>query len=413
MTATRDRARLHSDGGFDGRLLLSEQTKLLLESTPADINCIQFLKLRLSAQQRATAQRNYWQRVQREGADSVNSSMPRSQGQGGILASGSSISAPVDGSGVSASAIRGGEASLTHAGDDRRSWRATGSVDGASVSTCDAERAMPEHSTMSLPNLSKHDTAVWSAPYSSASPSTMHQHFVEDMPAAVWKRRGTSSPEAADLVAAPTAESSEDGSSSQRRPSCPLPEEDVYVVAPLTANDYSAAAAAAIDERPATACGKPQVPPGVDEMEDVPLEPCPHCGRTFAPGPLQRHVTTCERQKGAALKMKSEVKGSKVASARKKPVRSATAGDPAAASVAASAGAAGPALGGSQCWPSDAALKPEKWRKQSARLRNAMAGASLTVADDRVQCPSCGRRFSDDVAERHIPICKSKGIRGA
>ncbi|KAG5473407.1 hypothetical protein LSCM4_03470 [Leishmania orientalis] len=406
MAVTRDRARPHADGCFDGRSLLSEQTKLLLESTPTDINFIQFLKLRLSAQQRATAQRNYWQRVQREGAESINSNMTRSQGRGGIPASAAPMTATVDGNGSFAAAGRGTEASSIHTGDGRRNWRAAGSVDGASVNTNDVERGMPEQSTLSLTHLSKHDVPLWSAPYSSMPPSTVHQHF-EDVPAAVSKRRGTSTPEAADFAAVPTADPSEDESSSQRRPSCPLPEEDVYVVAPLTASGYSVAAVAAIDERPAMACGKPQIPAGVDELEDVTLEPCPHCGRTFAPGPLQRHVTTCERHKGAALKMKSDVKNSKVPSARKRPSHSATAPAAATASVASIS------PGGLQYWSSDATFKPEKWRKQSARLRNASAGTSVTVDDDRVPCPSCGRRFSDDVAERHIRICKAKSNRWA
>ncbi|TPP50871.1 zinc-finger of a C2HC-type family protein [Leishmania donovani] len=344
MSATRDGPRSHSDGGFDGRSLLSEQTKLLRESTPADINFIQFLKLRLSAQQRATAQRNYWQRVQREAADSMNPNTARWQGRGGIPAS----AAPI-------------------------STAAASSVEGASFSTYDAEHVILEHSTTSFGTLPRQDALMRATSHGAVTPPTVHQHSFEDLPAAVLKRRGAPASELTDFVAVSTTEPSEDGNSSQRRPSGPLPEEDAYVLAPFSTSSYSAAAAAAIDERPAMACGKPQVPVDVDEMKDVELEPCPHCGRTFAPARLERHVATCERHKNTLPKTKGDMKSGRARSA----------------------------------------FKPEKWRKQSAQLRNAMAGASVAVDDDRVPCPSCGRHFSDDVAARHIPICKSKGGRAA
>ncbi|AIN99979.1 hypothetical protein LPMP_290290 [Leishmania panamensis] len=383
MAGTRDRARLHSDGGFDGRVLLSEQTKLLLESTPADINFIHFLKLRLSAQQRATAQRNYWQRVQREGTDSMSANMACSQSQGGIRAPAGSISTASVG---------------------RRNWRTAGSVEDASVITYDAE---PTATTLSA--LSKADALMWAAPHGSALPWTAHSPTFEDMPAAVSVRRGAPAPEVTELVVVSAADPSEDGENSQRRISCPLPEEDVYAVAPFVTTYNSAAAVAVIDERPAMACGKPQVPVDVDEMKDVPLEPCPHCGRTFALGRLQRHVTTCERHKDAILKVRSDEKSRGVLSVIKKQDRTAGGGG----AVASTTKAAGAAPGGPKRRSSEAAPKPEKWRKQSAQLRNAMAGGSVVADDDRVPCPSCGRRFSDDVMERHIPICKSRSSRVA
>lgn len=51
-----------SHSSFDGPRLLREQADLLAQSTPADINYFQFLRLKLNAQQKATAQRNQFQR---------------------------------------------------------------------------------------------------------------------------------------------------------------------------------------------------------------------------------------------------------------------------------------------------------------------------------------------------------------
>ena len=33
---------------------------------------------------------------------------------------------------------------------------------------------------------------------------------------------------------------------------------------------------------------------------------------------------------------------------------------------------------------------------------------TLAVADDRVACPHCNRKFKADVAERHIPKCNAR-----
>ncbi|GET90288.1 hypothetical protein, unknown function [Leishmania tarentolae] len=401
MSVARDGSCAHSDGGFDGRSLLSEQTTLLQESTAGEINFIHFLKLRLSAQQRATAQRNYWQRAQREATGSVNANTTRAHGRDGIH----TPAAPI-------STTSAGRESVTSSNlaSGRRDWNATGRMEGAPFSMYGAERVMLERSSTSLSTLSKQDALASATPHSALPPPTVYQHSFEDLPAAASKRRVAPASEVMDFGAAPTAESSEGGSSSHRRPSGALAEEDAYMSAPLITSSVSIAAAAAIDERPAMACGKPHVPADVDEMKDVELEPCPHCGRTFAPARLERHVTTCQRQTSASLKTKGELRSSKVVSSRRKGDRAAS-DNGAAASATATAAIGGTASGGPQRWPNDAANKPEKWRKQSARLRSAMAGASLAEDDDRVPCPSCGRRFADHVAERHISICKSKSGR--
>lgn len=47
-----------------------------------------------------------------------------------------------------------------------------------------------------------------------------------------------------------------------------------------------------------------------------------------------------------------------------------------------------------------------KWKKNSDQLRNAMKGSKGTVqdiqvADDRLQCPCCSRKFAEESYSRH------------
>lgn len=52
------------------------------------------------------------------------------------------------------------------------------------------------------------------------------------------------------------------------------------------------------------------------------------------------------------------------------------------------------------------------WRTESAKLRNAAnaskGGPMIEIADDRVECPKCGRKFAEETAKRHIPKCNAK-----
>jgi hypothetical protein len=32
-------------------------------------------------------------------------------------------------------------------------------------------------------------------------------------------------------------------------------------------------------------------------------------------------------------------------------------------------------------------------------------------ADDRIQCPYCGRKFNENAAQRHIDFCKTKSMK--
>lgn len=344
MSAAHERARPYSDGGFSGHALLAEQTALLSDSTPSDINFLYFLKLRLSAQQRATAQRNYWQR----------------------------------------------------ANHDRVSIEATPMAEESPARYTDTASATSAVSPTAL-----------DAEYSTAG--------------GVVKGGGGRATSLDETYAFDVSHSAGGVLRQTSRPSYEGPEESGSVAAAGAARRslsmYSVGgAASAIDDRPAMASGTPQVPAGVDEMKDIALEPCPHCGRTFAPGRLARHITTCERHvdSGAPKAKTDSVHSSRILSGRHKPTTgsvSAAASGTSPTSPAPASRTASTASTSTARRAPDAAAQTEKWRKQSAQVRSAMAGGSVAVADDRVPCPSCGRRFSEDAAARHMPLCKSRSVR--
>lgn len=41
-------------------------------------------------------------------------------------------------------------------------------------------------------------------------------------------------------------------------------------------------------------------------------------------------------------------------------------------------------------------------------VAQAQAQAAYEAADDRTECPHCGRKFNDVAAQRHIPVCGEK-----
>jgi len=139
-----------------------------------------------------------------------------------------------------------------------------------------------------------------------------------------------------------------------------------------------------------------------------PREPCPECGRKFILSSLQKHVKHCKKvfkkkrpefnsqsKRGAiqgdgkVIPLNTGVKWGK--SKKKKEVRP----------------------------------KKKSWKNQSSQLRNAMRAARMyaeaekngvpvtslpsmpAVEDTRVPCPHCGRKFNEEVANRHIPKCKN------
>lgn len=359
--ATRDRRQVPPDSNFDGPALLREQTELLSESTSSDINFLHFLKLRLTAQQRATAQRNYWQRVQQEAGTHANGSAATTSS----TASGAIPTVGAEGRTEAAGAATAWNvqptpphtATVAAGGRNSRSPVADSSVQSASLPS--RPDATPASHVLSV--------------------DARHPAF-EEMPASAAQRAVT---------------------------------RDASVPATSSSSFVLDGRAATLDDTPALASGTPQVPAGVEEVKEVALEPCPHCGRTFAPERLQRHAVTCERQQLTNPKAKTDGRERKTSSTSTgSSVRGERAAAPAGAGASSAAKIGAASNSGSGAAAAAAAAKTEKWRRQSAQLRNALAGTSA-VEDDRVQCPNCGRRFAEEAAARHIPICKAKDGRHA
>ncbi|XP_063842965.1 serine/arginine repetitive matrix protein 1-like isoform X3 [Scylla paramamosain] len=119
------------------------------------------------------------------------------------------------------------------------------------------------------------------------------------------------------------------------------------------------------------------------------LASCKICGRNFAPDRIEKHETICSKSQAKAKKRKVF-----------DPVKMRTKGTEAEKYVT-----KGKHL---QDKP-----KPKKkdWKKQHenfiATIRAAKAGTEAPPMDnsDYVECPHCLRKFSEDVADRHIPKC--------
>lgn len=159
---------------------------------------------------------------------------------------------------------------------------------------------------------------------------------------------------------------------------------------------------------------------GIEVPEDTleePLLPCPHCGRTFREKVLQRHVGTClsvskPRKQFNALQHALPVEAIKLHKQAEK--QSAKAEKQSAKVV------------------DNEAIKPSapNWKAKSEAFRNAIKeGRAVSQCikqgkpvsqlppskptapelDDRIQCKHCGRKFGEQQAARHIPICPMKG----
>ncbi|KEG09832.1 hypothetical protein DQ04_04561000 [Trypanosoma grayi] len=150
---------------------------------------------------------------------------------------------------------------------------------------------------------------------------------------------------------------------------------------------------------------------------DEPLKPCPHCGRQFfAMSRWPRHVAVCEQQqhripKGGGHRQVYDPRG-RCSSQTNTCDNSSFGGTSRDASqpLASSRGKSG----------GDSEKKNTKWRRQRAQLRQALqlgsgrrrdgssGGQEEVFEDDRVCCPTCGRRFAPAAAERHIPFCRER-----
>ncbi|RNF04895.1 uncharacterized protein TraAM80_05033 [Trypanosoma rangeli] len=167
---------------------------------------------------------------------------------------------------------------------------------------------------------------------------------------------------------------------------------------------------------------------GETEGADEPLRPCPYCGRRFfSESRWPRHVAVCEQQQQQQRKNNSQasVARSSLGTRSLRPSRVIASGSLNSSTII--RGNSQP-LASSREKPgnakSSASGKPAtKWRQQRAQLRQALqlpstssqdtppngGGTTDVFEDDRVFCPSCGRRFAPATAERHIPFCRERG----
>lgn len=134
------------------------------------------------------------------------------------------------------------------------------------------------------------------------------------------------------------------------------------------------------------------------EASDVPMTQCRICGRSFREDRISKHTAACEksnkqrkvfnmlvhRQEGDAIKALKEAKVESKYQKRPPP-------------------------------PKDVGALP-KWKQQHLEFQNALkcgrtepgSGPPMPPPrDTRTECPHCGRRFAEDVADRHIPKCKN------
>ncbi|CAD8123513.1 unnamed protein product [Paramecium sonneborni] len=157
-----------------------------------------------------------------------------------------------------------------------------------------------------------------------------------------------------------------------------------------------------IDELPAVAKKNQtnSIPP-LEEDDDADLQECPEgCGRRFKENALDKHIKVCKKvfqskrkefnskahrqvyQEQAKLEKQGQVKD-KIIEKKKQVAQN---GDP-------------------------------KWKKQSEAFRQminaAKSGGTVDIQpqDDLVECPACGRKFSEQAAERHIPGCKKRNFK--
>lgn len=130
---------------------------------------------------------------------------------------------------------------------------------------------------------------------------------------------------------------------------------------------------------------KAPVPPG--------LASCKICGRNFAKDRLEKHETICAKTKAKAKKRKVF-----------DPVKMRTKGTEAEKFI-------------SRGKHLEKTPKPKKvnWRKKhedfiaTVRAAKGVKGYEAPPMDtsDYIQCPHCGRKFAEGVADRHIPKCAS------
>lgn len=155
---------------------------------------------------------------------------------------------------------------------------------------------------------------------------------------------------------------------------------------------------------------------------------CPTCGRKFVEEALVKHQKVCKKvfvQKRKVFDIKKVRQEQILAEARE-------AGGPIGDTYSSygakpKAGAAASKKNERAIGGTGAAGNKNKWKMQSEMFRNAMkaargadAGGSVGNAqaaaaqqameqlDDRTECKWCNRKFNEQAADRHIPLCEKK-----
>eukprot|EP00981_Chlorochromonas_danica_P000746 scaffold167_cov168-Ochromonas_danica.AAC.13 len=145
--------------------------------------------------------------------------------------------------------------------------------------------------------------------------------------------------------------------------------------------------------------------------DDGELQSCPDCGRRFLPSSLARHIRICQ---------KVFQKKRKVFDSAKKRVE----GIPELQELLGRKSRTGKQPSGkTQALPSSGETKASKWKAQSEAFRAAMRAMKATDDDSGptranrpsqpyidpslIQCPHCQRRFNEQAAARHIPLCQN------
>eukprot|EP00993_Chasmostoma_nieuportense_P000162 NODE_1148_length_1634_cov_70.164565_g1080_i0.p1 GENE.NODE_1148_length_1634_cov_70.164565_g1080_i0~~NODE_1148_length_1634_cov_70.164565_g1080_i0.p1 ORF type:complete len:537 (-),score=81.60 NODE_1148_length_1634_cov_70.164565_g1080_i0:22-1578(-) len=133
---------------------------------------------------------------------------------------------------------------------------------------------------------------------------------------------------------------------------------------------------------------------------DVPMAECPSCGRNFRTDRLTKHMGVCDKvfgQKRKQFNMKAQrLDGEALALQRQ------------ARRFEKSAPKAAPARAIPK-WKADHQAFQQAMRAARGAPEPTYAGgiAPPPPPDSRTECPHCGRKFAEDVAERHIPKCQN------
>jgi len=159
-----------------------------------------------------------------------------------------------------------------------------------------------------------------------------------------------------------------------------------------------------------------------DSVESGERAPCPICQRMFAVERLRKHAKICEKSTKKLAKRKLPPPKAVLVEQAKEEIKGKLKGGGKAGK--------GKDIGGRSSLAHDnvpigGQNAGSKWRRDRDQLREAMQAARAyskakkeggplppptapTIDPSLVPCPHCGRRFNENAAQRHIPICARK-----